>query len=299
VQYQHIGDTQVFLPFLDVIMGIMDEYVSLPNNVAELEQINKYYASVGLPGCCGSMDVVHVKWANCPAGDFNRAKGKEGYPSLGFQCITDYNRRILAIYGPHFGHRNDLDIVKTDGNVRIIQTGFFQNVMWDYYDKYGFTLSARGTYLICNNGYLQWPTTICPYVSARNSTVEGYFSTNLESVRKDVECIFGILKKRWKILNNGFYYRDIVKCDKIFKVCCWLNNFMLDVKEDNTNVRIGRGRPIENDGLWLSANDNPATVGTYNEGESKHLASEFGLRRTLLATHLMVFCERGINNVNY
>jgi hypothetical protein len=74
---------------------------------------------------------------------------------------------------------------------------------------------------------------------------------------------------------------------------------MLDDKEDNTNVRIGRGRPIENDGLWLSANDNPATVGTYNEGESKYLASEFGLRRTLLATHLMVFRERGINNVNY
>jgi hypothetical protein len=26
----------------------------------------------------------------------------------------------------------------------------------------------------------------------------GYFSSNLESVRNDVECLFGILKKRWK-----------------------------------------------------------------------------------------------------
>ena len=74
---------------------------------------------------------------------------------------------------------------------------------------------------------------------------------------------------------------------------------MLDVKEDNTNVRVGRGRPIGNDGLWLSANNNPATVGTYSEGESKFLSSEFALRRTLLATHRMVFRDRGINNVDY
>ncbi len=53
------------------------------------------YEEVGLPGAVGSMDVVHVKWSNCLAGDFNRAKGKESYPSLAFQCISDY-RLVLA-----------------------------------------------------------------------------------------------------------------------------------------------------------------------------------------------------------
>ena len=45
------------------------------------------------------MDVVHVnvKWSNCPAGDHNRVKGKEGYTMLGFQCITDFDRQILAV----------------------------------------------------------------------------------------------------------------------------------------------------------------------------------------------------------
>ncbi len=47
-------------------------------------QLSLYYSDVGLPGCCGSMDVVHIKWGNCPSGDFNRAKGKETFPSLGF-----------------------------------------------------------------------------------------------------------------------------------------------------------------------------------------------------------------------
>jgi hypothetical protein len=74
------------------------------------------------PLFCGSVDVVHVKWSFCPAGDFNRVKGMESFPSLGFQCITDFNRRILSIYGPHFGSRNDMDIVKTDENVNAMRS---------------------------------------------------------------------------------------------------------------------------------------------------------------------------------
>ena len=33
------------------------------------------YKEVGLPVTVGSMDAVHVKWANCPSRDFNRAQG--------------------------------------------------------------------------------------------------------------------------------------------------------------------------------------------------------------------------------
>jgi hypothetical protein len=92
-----------FFDFLDAIVDMKDEYIFLPANVAALTRVMKCYESVGLPGACGSMNVVHVKWSKCPAGNYNRAKGKEGYPTMAFQCITDYNRRILAIYGPQFG----------------------------------------------------------------------------------------------------------------------------------------------------------------------------------------------------
>ena len=62
-------------------------------------------------GVCGSMEAVHVKWSNCPAGNHNRSKGKDGYPALGFQCITDFNRRILAVYGPQFGAVNHKQVI--------------------------------------------------------------------------------------------------------------------------------------------------------------------------------------------
>jgi hypothetical protein len=52
-----------------------------------------------------------------------------------------------------------------------------------------------GVYLICDNGYHHWPMLICPYERVDSTTLEGYFSTNLEGARKDVKFTFGILKK--------------------------------------------------------------------------------------------------------
>ena len=69
-------------------------------------------------------------------------------------------------------------------------------------------------YLICDGGYLQWLQLMCPYVNATAASAEGFYSSNLESRRKDVECTFGIMKKRWKILNNGLLHCDIKVCEK-------------------------------------------------------------------------------------
>jgi hypothetical protein len=237
-----------FFDFLAAMVDMKDEYEFLPRNVAELRRMSKYYNDVGLPGCCGSMDVVHVKWSSCPTGDHNRAKGKAGYPTLAFQCITAYNRRVIGIYGPQFGTRNDKEIVKVDPNAYRIRHGWYKDVLWKYYTYDGRVEKERGAYLICDNGYHRWPNSIPPYANADSASLEGYFSTNLESIRKDVECTFCILKKRWRVLNDGFYYRDINTCEKIFVTCCCLNNFLVDLMERN-NGRVGRGVLIGDDGI--------------------------------------------------
>ena len=80
-----ISDIRLFFfDFLAAMVGMKDEYVFLPRNIVELRRMSKYYNDVGLPGCCGSMDIVHVKWLSCPTGDHNRAKGKVGYPTHAF-----------------------------------------------------------------------------------------------------------------------------------------------------------------------------------------------------------------------
>ncbi len=116
----HIGATEhnkFFLRFVDFMWSIRNEYIYLPRDDEEIRKVMKRYEEMGLPGAMGSVDVVHVKWSNCPHGDFNRAKGKESYPSLAFECISDFDRRICNVYGPSFGSRNGKHIVKNDMGV--------------------------------------------------------------------------------------------------------------------------------------------------------------------------------------
>jgi len=54
----------------------------------------------------------------------------------------------------------------------------------------------------------------------------------VESMRKDVECFFGILKGRWRILKVGMRFRGnaagLETVDNVWKTCCALHNWLLD-----------------------------------------------------------------------
>ncbi len=87
--------------------------------------------------------------------------------------------------------RNVKDIVKTDPHMRSTHSGYFKDVQWHYYPENLTVCLERGMHLICNNGCLHWPTLNFLYTQVSESLLEGFFSANLESIRKDVECTLG------------------------------------------------------------------------------------------------------------
>ena len=98
----HISASEVclfFFCFIDAFMEMKENHISIPKNIDELSWVASHYNAIGLLGACGSMDVDHINWSTCPAGNYSHAKDKEGYPTVQFQCIIDYNQRVIAIYG--------------------------------------------------------------------------------------------------------------------------------------------------------------------------------------------------------
>ena len=81
-----------FHHFIDSMYSIKDEYIFYPRTPGELKVVMDRYVTVYLPGCGGSIDVVHLKWSSCPAGDINRCTGKEGFPTVSFQVISGFDR---------------------------------------------------------------------------------------------------------------------------------------------------------------------------------------------------------------
>ena len=69
---------------------LFPEHVRMPETVEEFAEIEVAYASIGIPGACGSMNVVHIALGSCPHGLINVCTGKEGYPTLAYTVICDH-----------------------------------------------------------------------------------------------------------------------------------------------------------------------------------------------------------------
>jgi hypothetical protein len=86
----------------------------------------------------------------------------------------------------------------------------------------------RGGYVIVDNGYLNWSATVPPF-KVTNLHTEIRWSKWVESMRKDVECAFGILKGRWRVLKTGVRVQGVQAVDKVWLTCCALHNWLLDI----------------------------------------------------------------------
>jgi hypothetical protein len=71
----------------------------LPAVGPDLDRVMASYADLGLPGCIGSTDCVHIHWDRCPAGERHEHVGKEGFPTRAFSVTCTHSRRIIACTG--------------------------------------------------------------------------------------------------------------------------------------------------------------------------------------------------------
>ena len=127
-----------------------------------------------------------------------------------------------------------------------------------------------------------------------NGSLEDYFSSKVESLWKDVECVFGILKGRWASLDKGFKYREVKTCGKIFLTCAVLHNMMVSkmVREDKP-PHLVRGMHLANDGIWLEGpSEEQPNQGNKNAAKLKEA---FDKRCMQLCHHLRLW--RDLNKV--
>ena len=133
----------------------------------------------------------------------------------------------------HPARFNDKTLIQFDDFVGKLKDGFYDEAfnfcLYDY-NKFGdvIELEYNGCWLLVDNGYLSWSVTVPPKKGSEYRT-EIRFSEWLESMRKDVECCFGILKGRWRILKNGIRLWGIDNSDKVWLTCCALHNMLLEV----------------------------------------------------------------------
>jgi hypothetical protein len=167
-----------------------------------------------------------------------------------YNVSVNHRRRILYTTSGHPARWNDKTLVLFDDFAGGIHSGkLLDDVefeLWELDDEGNeVAVKYRGCWLMVDNGYLKWSTTVPPFKNSL-SRREIRWSEWIESLRKDVECTFGILKGRWRILKAGVRVHGVEVTDKIFKTCCALHNWLLDV--DGLDEQWEQGVPSEWEG---------------------------------------------------
>ncbi len=105
----------------------------------------------------------------------------------------------------------------------------------------------EGLYLIVDGGYLGWSTLMAPNEEETRDLLTGAWSEHLESIWKDVEWTFGILKKHFGLLCAPLLVRTQDKVEDIVWTACWLHNVMLSYDYDDDDDAFLQGFGDEGD----------------------------------------------------
>ncbi|CAN0185409.1 unnamed protein product [Pylaiella littoralis] len=202
------------------------DHVHLPTAGEDQDQVMRHYDLLGFTGAIGSTDVTHIKWAACPYSWAKHYTGKEGFATIAFQAIVDHTGRLLAATKGFGGSMNDKTIITYDAAItKIREDPVYKEKEYTLFDKHGEPFQRKGNYSIVDNGYNKWEILIPPSKFA-GTDIEIRWSKALESVRKDVECFFGILKGRFRILKLGILFQSLEDINNMFFTCCTLHNML-------------------------------------------------------------------------
>lgn len=204
-----------------------DVYCNAPTDPEEIYRIASEYAMLGIPGCIGSTDCVHIAWDRCPWKVRWDYVGKASYPTVSFSVTCTHSRKIISCSRGFPGHTNDKTISNFDEFIQKIKKGeIYGECEFKVLNEHGMEDTIKGLYLICDNGYHKWRCLIPPSKLCFDEAT-ATFSRHLESVRKDIECCFGILKGRFRILKIPILFQSHEIVENIFKTCCVLHNMIL------------------------------------------------------------------------
>ena len=309
----------LFLPWM--MDNLYAGLVQPPQTSTDLEAVCKEYEYAGFPGCCGSIDGTHIPWYGYRSGDRSKFVGKEKIPTLNFGATVDHKYRFLHVTDAFPGSANDKLVIQSDT--------FYNEVMnTELYRDYEFVLMTnrhstnkiRGCYLLCDGGYGNARNLISGLLCVRPNSREARWTHRVGSVRKDVECAFGLLKKRFRILIRRIERRNAGDVELIFKVSCLLHNWILrerrvqpgsgesymmelenDIRmDDGDDLRVTNARgeritisgwdPVDDDSHDLSTSDEEE-LGSAPPSERNEINSKKELQQALVR-HWSLYCEQ-------
>jgi Plant transposon protein len=175
--------------------NLYPKWVKRPTTEEEVSDCMAEFVEAGFNGCIGSADVTHIILEKCHARLKNQnLGGKDSHTTRAFQLVVNHRRQIIASTVGFPGRWNDQTVVRFDDFITDIQRGYYlEDNEFVLLNTKGEEVKYNGAWILVDGGYPNWTTLVCPFKDT-SSIMEQRWSRWAESMRKDVECAFGIMK---------------------------------------------------------------------------------------------------------
>ena len=193
----------LFLAVAELLGGTRVQEACVPAIRDATQECAKHICKAWVSWMCLSTDGVHIYWSKCPAKWtwLHTCHEKDG-PTRVFNPSVTHNGIVIHVPPSLPGRNND----KTGARYHALLCMLKEKKLWhdvefELYDAHGDRYMAKGLYSITDGGYHRWRCTQCP-TKYCGEKWHALYSKRMESVRKDVEDVFGRLFARFRIFNH-------------------------------------------------------------------------------------------------
>lgn len=108
----------------------------------------KDFDAAGFPGAVGSTAVTHLHWQHAPYSGRQSYLGREGLPTLAYECTVDRSGRCLAATKGMPGAQSDSAIACSDEFVKEVRDGDYKDMEFTLKGENGEDVKEKGLWLL-------------------------------------------------------------------------------------------------------------------------------------------------------
>ena len=200
-------------------------HMKVPTQQEFKDIANDFYKLWNFPNCTGAIDGKHVRIV-CPPHSGTMFYNYKQYYSIVLQGLVDANYKFITIDVGGYGKQSDggtfrssaLFLHLTEGRLDIPINANLPN-----------SEITAPLVLIGDEAYPLLPNLLKPYNRQQLDADKEYFNARLSRARRTVECAFGIIYSKWRVLSKAIE-TNVNTADDIVKAICVLHNTIIDVE---------------------------------------------------------------------
>lgn len=206
------------------------------------------------PNCFGTIDGKHVR-ITCPSHSGSLFYNYKHFFSIVLQGVADSNCRFIAIDVGARGKQSDGGVFKESDLYHCLKNNLFHLPPGENLPNSDEHLPYV---LLGDEAYPLLPFLMRPFPRSNLSDEKTIFNYRLSRARRCVECAFGIMTKKFKLLDKAIETLPET-ADIVIKSICILHNVIIDQEGLPHEVENGRSNNGENNREVIAVNDRNST----------------------------------------